>query len=122
MNLQETRLTFQGDDPILHRKLFLNGILIHLYLMSAVNGYNGMAIISRYPLNVEKVSDRIMKANLLLENIFLFFWRIFFFFGYWRIPRHSCSMCTPPLQQLTHRSKVPLMKICLMPGMMIKAL
>ena len=68
MNLQETRLTFQGDDPILHRKLFLNGILIHLYLMSAVNGYNGMAIISRYPLNVEKVSDRIMKANLLLEN------------------------------------------------------
>ena len=78
--LQETRLTFESSEPIVHRKLYIEGIWLHVYLMSAINGYNGMAFISRMQLFVEKVSDRVMKGRFVLEA-----------------QKQRCSMFIPPL-------------------------
>ena len=69
MGLQETRLSFEGDEPIVRRKLFINGVLLHIYLMSAVKGYNGRALLSTQPLTVQKVNDRIMKGTFILGSM-----------------------------------------------------
>ena len=64
MALQETRLSFKSEEPIIHRRLYLAGISVNIYIMSAIKGYNGMAMLSLQPMGVEKINDRIMKGTM----------------------------------------------------------
>ena len=67
--LQETRLTFNGGQDILRHCVHIAGENIHIYLMSASKGYNGMAFLSKMPLTVEKVSDRIISGSLKIGKL-----------------------------------------------------
>ena len=66
--LQETRLRFANNDSIVHQKLYIGRGWIHIYLMSATAGYNGMAFLSTKPLKVEQISHRIMEAVVRIGN------------------------------------------------------